>query len=113
VAPHARHRPASALKVLTALVTVRRLDPNAVVTGIATDQAIDGSKAGIGPGGQYTVRQLLAGLLLNSGNDTAAALARAAGGDAAMLAAMAETARELGALDTQPATPSGLDGPSA
>jgi serine-type D-Ala-D-Ala carboxypeptidase (penicillin-binding protein 5/6) len=110
-APHARHRPASTLKVLTALVAVRRLDPDAVVVGTAADQAIEGSKAGIGAGGQYTVRQLLAGLLLNSGNDTAEALARALGGDAVTLEAMTETARQLGALDTQPATPSGLDGP--
>ena len=110
-APHARHRPASTLKVLTALVAVRDLDPDAVVDGTTEDPLIDGSKAGIGPGGRYTVRQLLAGLLLNSGNDTAAALARANGGDAAMLARMSELARELGALDTRPATPSGLDGP--
>jgi D-alanyl-D-alanine carboxypeptidase (penicillin-binding protein 5/6) len=110
-APHARHRPASALKVLTALVAVRSLNPDAVVAGLAEDQAIEGSKAGLGPGGQYTVRQLLAGLLLNSGNDAAHALSRAMGGDAAMVAAMADVARELGALDTRPATPSGLDGP--
>jgi serine-type D-Ala-D-Ala carboxypeptidase (penicillin-binding protein 5/6) len=110
-APHARHRPASTLKVLTALVAVRSLNPDAMVAGTAEDQAIDGSKAGIGPGGQYTVRQLLAGLLLNSGNDAAHALSRAMGGDAAMVAAMADVARELGALDTRPATPSGLDGP--
>ena len=110
-APHARHRPASTLKVLTALVAIRRLDPDSVVAGTAEDEAIEGSKAGIGAGGQYTVRQLLAGLLLNSGNDTAEALARALGGDAATLAAMTETAHDLGALDTRPATPSGLDGP--
>jgi D-alanyl-D-alanine carboxypeptidase (penicillin-binding protein 5/6) len=110
-APHARHRPASTLKVLTALTAVRRLDPDALVEGTAEDQAIEGSKAGIGPGGQYTVRQLLAGLLLNSGNDTAQALARALGGEAATLQAMTDLARELGALDTRPATPSGLDGP--
>jgi D-alanyl-D-alanine carboxypeptidase (penicillin-binding protein 5/6) len=110
-APHARHRPASTLKVLTALTAVRSLDPDTVVAGTAKDQAIDGSKAGIGPGGQYTVRQLLAGLLLNSGNDTAQALARTMGGDDEMLAAMTDLAHELGALDTRPATPSGLDGP--
>ena len=51
------------------------------------------------------------GLLLNSGNDTAQALARAMGGDAATVAAMTDKARQLGALDTRPATPSGLDGP--
>ncbi|WP_346282579.1 serine hydrolase [Pseudonocardia sp.] len=110
-APHARHRPASTLKVLTALVALRRLDPDAVVAGTEEDLQIEGSKAGIGPGGQYTVRQLLAGLLLNSGNDTAQALARTLGGDAVTLTAMSALANELGALDTFPATPSGLDGP--
>jgi len=110
-APHARHRPASTLKVLTALVAIRELDPDAVVVATAEDQAIEGSRAGIGAGGHYTVRQLLAGLLLNSGNDTAHALARAMGGTEATLAAMTQLARDLGALDTRPATPSGLDGP--
>lgn len=110
-APHARHLPASTLKVLTAIVALRRLDPDAVVDGAAEDLAIDGSKAGIGPGGRYTVRQLLEGLLLNSGNDTAQALARAMGGDAATVADMQAVAGGLGALDTRPATPSGLEGP--
>jgi D-alanyl-D-alanine carboxypeptidase (penicillin-binding protein 5/6) len=110
-APHARQRPASTLKVLTAIVAIDRLDPDAQVAGAPEDLSIDGSRAGIGPGGTYTVRQLLTGLLLNSGNDTAQALARAMGGDEATVAAMADKARELGALDTRPATPSGLDGP--
>ncbi|WP_219418087.1 D-alanyl-D-alanine carboxypeptidase family protein [Pseudonocardia nigra] len=109
--PHARHRPASTLKVLTALLALRDLDPAQRVAGTAADTAIDGSKAGIGPGAYYTVRQLLAGLLLSSGNDTAQALARAMGGQEAAVAAMTELAHELGALDTRAATPSGLDGP--
>jgi serine-type D-Ala-D-Ala carboxypeptidase (penicillin-binding protein 5/6) len=110
-APHARQRPASTLKILNALVTLRDLDPDTVVDGLPSDLAIDGSKAGIGPGGHYTVRQLLGGLLLNSGNDTAEALARANGGDPAMLSKMTDMARQLGAMDTRPVTPSGLDGP--
>ena len=110
-APHARHRPASTLKVLNALVVRRELSPDAVVDGAAEDVAIDGSKAGIGPGGHYTVRELLDGLLLNSGNDAAQALARTLGGDAAMVRDMSDLAHQLGALDTRPATPSGLDGP--
>ena len=112
-APHARHRPASTIKVLTALVAVDGLDPDRIVEGTAEDAGIEGSRAGIGPGGRYTVRQLLAGLLLDSGNDTAAALARALGGEAVTVAAMSEAAAALGALDTRPATPSGLDGPGA
>ncbi len=110
-APHERQRPASTLKVLTSLVVLDRLDPGTVVDGTAEDLRVDGSKVGIGPGGRYTVRQLLQGLLLNSGNDAAQALARALGGDAAAVTAMADTAHGLGALDTRPATPSGLDGP--
>ena len=110
-APHARERPASCLKVLTSLVVADRLSPDAVVGGTAADLRVDGSKAGIGPGGQYTVRQLMAGLLLPSGNDAAEALARAMGGDAATLSAMTAMAHQHGALDTRPATPSGLDGP--
>ncbi len=110
-APHARERPASTLKVLTSLVVADRLDPDAVVEGTASDLRVDGSKVGIGPGGRYTVRQLMAGLLLSSGNDAAEALARALGGDAATLAAMTAVAQQHGAMDTRPATPSGLDGP--
>jgi serine-type D-Ala-D-Ala carboxypeptidase (penicillin-binding protein 5/6) len=110
-APHARERPASTLKILTSLVVADRLNPDTVVEGTASDLRVDGSKAGIGPGGQYTVRQLMAGLILPSGNDAAEALARAMGGDAATLSAMTATARQHGALDTRPATPSGLDGP--
>lgn len=110
-APHERQRPASTLKILTSLVALRKLDPDQVVDGSAEDLRIDGSKVGIGPGGRYTVRQLLQGLLLNSGNDAAEALARAMGGDAATVAAMSDAAHGLGALDTRPATPSGLDGP--
>jgi len=110
-APHARERPASTLKILTSLVVVDRLSPDAVVEGTAADLRVDGSKAGIGPGGHYTVRQLMAALLLSSGNDAAEALARALGGDTATVAAMTATAGQYGALDTRPATPSGLDGP--
>lgn len=110
-APHARERPASTLKILTSLVVVDQLEPDAVIEGTASDLRVDGSKAGIGPGGKYTVRQLMSGLLLSSGNDTAEALARALGGDAATLAAMTAMAQKHGAMDTRPATPSGLDGP--
>lgn len=110
-APHARERPASCLKILTSLVVVDRLSPDAVIDGAASDLRVDGSKAGIGPGGRYTVRQLMAGLLLPSGNDAAEALARALGGDGATLGAMTAVAHQHGAFDTRPATPSGLDGP--
>ncbi len=110
-APHARHRPASTMKILLVLLVARSLDPEAVVDGSADDLRVDGSKAGIGPGGRYTVRQLVAALLLNSGNDAAQALARAMNGIPSTVASMNDTAARAGALDTRAATPSGLDGP--
>ena len=109
--PHARHRPASTIKLLTALVAGERLPPDRAVTGTQADADTEGSRAGIGPGGRYTVAQLLAGLLLTSGNDTAQALARELGGVPVTLAAMNAKARALGALDTRAASVSGLDAP--
>jgi D-alanyl-D-alanine carboxypeptidase (penicillin-binding protein 5/6) len=112
--PHGRNRPASVIKVLLSLVVLRELKLDMGVTGTQEDADMEGSKVGrfgVGPGGQYTVRQLLQGLLLNSGNDAANALARQLGGTPETLTKMNALAKGLGALDTRAATPSGLDGP--
>ncbi len=109
--PHGRYRPASLLKTLTAYVVLHQLDMDTVVTGTQADADQEGTRVGIGPGGRYTVRQLVYGLLLHSGNDIAYALAMQLGGVKPTLAAMDAAAADLGALDTRAATPSGLDGP--
>jgi serine-type D-Ala-D-Ala carboxypeptidase (penicillin-binding protein 5/6) len=109
--PHGRHRPASTIKVLTALVALRSLDASSVVVGTHADAQQEGSKVGMGPDGRYTVGQLMHGLLLTSGNDAAHALAMQLGGVAATVSAMNDLAREAGALDTRASTPSGLDAP--
>jgi D-alanyl-D-alanine carboxypeptidase (penicillin-binding protein 5/6) len=109
--PHARERPASLIKVLLSIVVIRELNPETVVTGTQEDANQEGTRVGIGPGGQYTVDQLLHALVMRSGNDAAFALARALGGVDVALEKMNALAKELGALDTRAATPSGLDGP--
>ncbi|WP_051343358.1 D-alanyl-D-alanine carboxypeptidase family protein [Pseudonocardia spinosispora] len=109
--PHARERPASLLKILTSLVIMDKLDMDDKVTGTAADGAITGSRVGVGPGGEYTVQQLFTGLIMNSGNDAANALARQLGGVPATLKLMSDKAASLGALDTRPTSPSGLDAP--
>jgi serine-type D-Ala-D-Ala carboxypeptidase (penicillin-binding protein 5/6) len=111
--PHGRHRPASTVKVLTALLALRELELTTEVVGTDADAAQEGSRVGIGPTGRYTVEQLLYGLLLRSGNDAAHALAVQLGGVPATVLKMNGLARELGALDTRVATPSGLDGPGS
>lgn len=109
--PHGRYRPASTIKVLLALVVLDELDLDATITGTQEDDEVEGDAAGVGPGGTYTVRDLLTGLMLVSGNDCAHALARELGGQDAAVEKMNEKAAELGATDTRAASASGLDGP--
>lgn len=107
--PHGRYYPASTLKALTLLTLAPRLDPALVVVGTPEDEAMEGSRIGLLAGGRYSVGLLLQGLVLQSGNDAANALARAAGGTAATVAAMTEVAESIGAYDTVVGGPSGLD----
>lgn len=109
--PHARHRPASLMKTLLAIVVARELKMDTVIVGTQEDANQEGTKVGLGPGGQYTVEQLLFVLMMKSGNDAAHALARQLGGVPEALRKMNAVAAELGALDTRAASPSGLDGP--
>ncbi|MEV6561961.1 D-alanyl-D-alanine carboxypeptidase family protein [Nocardia sp. NPDC051756] len=109
--PHGRYRPASTIKVLLATIALRTLDLNKTVIGTEDDANADGTRVGIGPGGRYTNRQLMQGLIMASGNDAAHAIATQLGGEAATVAKMNELAKSLGALDTRTASPSGLDGP--
>ena len=108
--PHGRYQPASIQKLLTTVTLLPILPGSRVVTAAATAANAEGSRAGLVPGGHYTVDQLFEGLLMESGNDTAEALAEAAGGRAHTVALMNRTAVGLGAYDTVIQTPSGLDG---
>lgn len=109
--PHGLYRPASTLKVLTSLLVLRTLALDRVVVGTQADADAEGSAVGVGPGGRYTVKTLMTGLLLQSGNDAAHALAVAMGGVETTVTSMNTLAASLGAQDTRAATPSGLDGP--
>ena len=107
--PHGRYYPASTLKTLTLLTLAPLLDPATVVEGTVEDENMEGSRVGIVQGGRYPVSLLFRALILQSGNDAANALARTAGGVAITVAAMNETAEDIGAYDTVAGTPSGLD----
>ena len=108
--PHGRYQPASILKILTSATLIPRLPGDTEVK--ATKQAADteGSHAGLVAKGHYTVDDLFRGLLLVSGNDTAVALAQAAGGVRKTVSLMNKEALALGGYDTYVETPSGLDG---
>ncbi|MFM9135567.1 MAG: D-alanyl-D-alanine carboxypeptidase family protein [bacterium] len=107
-APHVPRPPASTLKTLTALTLIPRMDPDEVYTVTYDDIAIEGSRVGLVEDGTYTVEELFLGLMLQSGNDAAAALANANGGLKKTLGEMNEEAQRLQAFDTVAKTPSGL-----
>ena len=101
---------ASTTKLMTALVCLENADLDGVVTARERHCLVEGSSMYLKPGERYTVRELLLGLLLASGNDAALALAgHVAGGEAAFVELMNQKARELGLADTHFENPHGLD----
>lgn len=109
--PHGRYAPASTLKVLTALVLVPRLNPATKITATRAQVAIEGSKVGVVPGHTYTVKMLLQGMLMVSGNDAARVLAGNLGGEPAVAGLMNSAAAHLHADDTHAGNVTGLDAP--
>jgi D-alanyl-D-alanine carboxypeptidase (penicillin-binding protein 5/6) len=115
--PHVYQTPASVQKTLLAATVMDKLDPKRTMTVVPSDLDIEVNSSAVGlvVGGRYPISTLWLGLLLNSGNDAANALARLAGGGgpdgvAKTVAAMNAQAQALGAYQTHAVTPSGLDG---
>ncbi len=108
---YGRYAPASTIKVLLATVVLEELPLEATVVAEEADTRVECNCAGVAPGQTYTVRQLLEGLLLVSGNDAANTLATMLGGREAAVAKMNAKAAQLGAHATVAGSPSGLDGP--
>ncbi|OBI79638.1 D-alanyl-D-alanine carboxypeptidase family protein [Mycobacterium sp. E740] len=105
------HAPASTIKALLAMVVLDQLPLNGVITASPAAADVECSCAGVKAGRSYTVRQLLDGLMLVSGNDAANVLADGLGGYRVAVAKMNAKAAALGARSTRASSPSGLDGP--
>ncbi len=104
--------PASTVKLMTALLTVRHAGLSQRVAVSARAAATSGSRMGLIAGETLTVRELLYGLLLPSGNDAAVALAEhMAGSETAFVQMMNETAAALGLRATRFANAHGSDAP--
>ena len=106
---HNQYEPASTTKVMTALVVLDKVKLTDKVTIGEKPPLVDGSAIGIQKGEVYTVEELMLGLLLESGNDCAEALAEyVAGSNEVFATLMNAKAKELGALNTNFKNPSGL-----
>lgn len=105
---------ASLTKLMTAALVLKETDPNAVVTVSANAAGATGSRMGLYTGEQITVRNLLYGLLIESGNDAALALAEYnAGSESAFVEKMNAMADKLGLEDTHYKNSNGLDNTGA
>jgi serine-type D-Ala-D-Ala carboxypeptidase (penicillin-binding protein 5/6) len=108
--PRMRRPIASTTKILTAILVIESAELSARVTVSATAATQSGASLGLEPGEQISVRQLLYGLLLQSSNDAAVALAEQVGGSVdAFVAEMNDRARSMHLRDTHMESPSGLD----
>jgi serine-type D-Ala-D-Ala carboxypeptidase (penicillin-binding protein 5/6) len=109
--PHGWFRPASTLKVLTAISLIPVLNPD--VTTVASKQATSVSPniVGLLPGHAYTISDLFTALLTISANDAAMALAQATGSLSQGMSVINAEAQHLQADDTVAVTPNGLDAP--
>lgn len=101
---------ASTTKIMTTIVILEKADLNEKVTVSAKAGGTGGSRLGLKRGDKASVRDLLYGLMLRSGNDAAVALAEHVGGSVKGFAElMNEKAIELGLTNTHFVTPHGLD----
>ncbi|MGE5542913.1 MAG: D-alanyl-D-alanine carboxypeptidase family protein, partial [Bacillota bacterium] len=102
--------PASITKVLTAAVVLDNLSPGEIVTVSKEASSVPGSSVYLVENEQVRVKDLLYGLILNSGNDAAVALAeRVSGAVGEFCHLMNELAARIGALDSSFENPHGLD----
>lgn len=107
--PHGRYLPASALKTLTSVSLIPKLDRNALIQPTQSTVDVEGTKVGMSTKWRYKVSDLFKALLMVSGNDAALALTQAGGGLKPTLATMNAEARRLQANDTLAGSPNGLD----
>ncbi len=106
----ARSRIASTTKILTGLLVCEQMALEKTVRVPKEAVGLEGSSMYLAAGEQITVRELLYGLLLRSGNDAAAALAILCDGSAASFAErMNARAAQLGMENSHFCNPSGLD----
>ena len=102
---------ASTTKIMTAIVVIENCNMDDEVLINTEWCCIEGSSMYLEAGKSYTVKELLTGMMLTSGNDAAMALACYVSGSAEEFAhLMNEKAEELGMTESSFENPHGLDG---
>jgi D-alanyl-D-alanine carboxypeptidase (penicillin-binding protein 5/6) len=100
---------ASTTKIMTALITIEDCDLDEEITVDDRAVCVEGSSIYLKHGEKISIRDLVYGLMLRSGNDSATALAiHHSGSVKKFVDCMNDRAKELGLNDTHFANPSGL-----
>ena len=101
---------ASTTKIMTAIIVLEKADLSDIVEVSSKAARTGGSRLGLIAGDKITIRDLLYGLMLKSGNDSAIALAEKMCGNVEKFAdLMNSKAKELKLENTNFITPHGLD----
>ena len=107
---YTRRPMASTTKIMTSLIALEEQTPQREITVSADMIQVEGTSMGLLDGDRVTLKTLVYGMLLQSGNDAANVTAIAGGGSVEnFVRRMNERAREIGMKDTVFETPSGLD----
>jgi len=109
--PATPRAPASLAKMVTAMVAIDLAGLDRTLTVPAEATGVEPNLMGLAPGDVVTVRDLLYGLLLDSGNDAAEALGQAIVPRGRFIADMNARAARWGLRGTTFSNPSGLDDP--
>ena len=103
---------ASTTKIMTAIIVVENSNLDDIVTISSKSAGTGGSRLGLKKDDKISMRDLLYGLMLRSGNDAAVAIAEHIAGSVDGFAVlMNKKAEELNLKDTHFVTPHGLDDP--
>lgn len=101
---------ASTTKIMTALLALEKGNPDDIVTVSNNAAYQEGSSLYLKPGEKIKLIDLVYGLMLNSGNDAAVAIAEHISGNVTDFAKlMTDRAHEIGAYNTSFKNPNGLD----
>ena len=101
---------ASTTKILTCIVTLENCNLEELVTISANAASQPRVKMGVQEGAQHSLKDMVYGLMLESYNDCAVAIAEHVAGSVENFAKMLnEKAKEIGCTDTYFITPNGLD----
>jgi len=105
-----KHSMASTTKIMTALMAIEHNCMDDIVTASSKASVQEGSSIYLSAGDKMLMKDLIYGLMLNSGNDAAVAIAEHISGSVEKFAEdMTAKAKEFGANNTSFKNPNGLD----